>query len=201
VKKILLCIGLVLALSGMAFAADVGHGGGVYQPPLETPSRTVLDAVGGTPFERGGTVGVSSELLQNLQKRYGTSVVVLNIPSMTANASGVFVFGINLKNMVGKSLSLFYFYLNRDEVASNAVSAMGIPSGGYEYRDEDGRVITAVPDSGKVFVAVNVPKAGTYEPLIAVKTDGGGGGGGCNAGFSFAGLLSLGALFLLRKGK
>ena len=191
---------LVFAACGMAFAADVGHLDNVIVPPVVSAPTTVLDAVAGKPFTVGGAAGaVSSALLSSLQTQYGASVVVLNIRSLTADAAGVFVFGINVSNMTVKNLSLYHFYLNREGVAASAVD---VPSGGYRYLDEKGTEINSVPEDGRVFVAVNVPAAGTYNPVIAVENHGNSGdsGGGCSAGFSLAGLLSLGALFLLKKG-
>jgi len=190
---------LVLAVSSMAFAADVGHLDNVIVPPVLSAPATVLDAVAGKPFTVGTAGAVSSALLSSLQTQYGASVVVLNIRSLTADAAGVFVFGINVSNMTVKNLSLYHFYLNREGVAASAVD---VPSGGYRYLDEKGTEINSVPEDGQVFVAVNVPAAGTYNPVIAVENHGNSGdsGGGCSAGFSLAGLLSLGALFLLKKG-
>ena len=189
---------LALAAAGMAFAADVGHLDNVVVPPSVSAPTAVLDAVAGKPFTVGAAAEVSSALLSSLQTQYGASVVVLNIPSLTADAAGVFVFGINVSNMVVKDLSLYHFRLNRNQAAASAID---VPSGGYRYVDEKGNAISSVPANGQVFVAVNVPAAGTYNPVIAVQSEKGGSGGGCDAGFSFAGLFSLGALFLLKKGK
>ena len=66
--------------------------------------------------------------------------MVLNIRSLTADAAGVFVFGIDVSNMTVKNLSLYRFYLNRDSVSASAVD---VPSGGYKYLDEKGTEINS----------------------------------------------------------
>lgn len=204
-KKVLFCVAVVfgMVLAGAAFAADVGHTGGVIVPPVVTPPSAVTAAVGGESFKLGDTPAVTQAQKEALEKKYGASVSVLNLPKMTADKAGTFVFGVSVERFSGVALSSCYFFLNRSEVAAKAAAAVTVPKGGYKYLNAKGEAINTVPADGKLFVAVDVPAAGTYEPVMAVessskKKDS---SSGCDAGFSVATLLSLGALFFLKKRK
>lgn len=196
----------VLALAGTAFAA--GH-------VAETATGTFVDgaAVAGListdaqPAYAFTEVSAATALNDaELASMDGTFPVVVLLPKVNALTAGVNVFGFTTGEESPYDAGAYKLYFRQDggvvEYTASADIKAVADDYKYKYLKADGTDFTGKPTAADtVYLAVNVPAAGDYEPFLAVKQSGGSDSGGCDAGFSLAGLLSLGALFLLKKGK
>ncbi len=138
-----------------------------------------------------------------------TQTAKIALPTLTVTKENYYVFAIPRNTFNNAKLVYadeIFLHLLPDNDASDKVTPSA-ESGDYKFFDADGEVITRIPASGDVNVAVYLEK-GTYIPVISSsaseddngnkKTVGGsrGGSGGCNIGVNAA-LIMLAGISLI----
>ena len=203
------------SLFGLAYASESGPGGsssgggtsqqsGLTTPEAQSKVREALgvdssvSVIEVTESMRGGSNTVAGLTDTQKSKISSSHEAKLALETMTFTTPAIYTFGISRSELLGSGLKvgdkLFLYML---EVATNSVSSAA-STGDYKFFNSNGDVITEVPATGDVDVAVYAD-AGSYVPVIASEKSSSGSlgdsGGGCDTGLSVAGVLLICGLF------